>query len=672
MKKTLFILLCTFVFQHIVLSQVTNTRNWRKTEKDSLDNALILYDEKNYLLALPVFEKIHYNHPQEDFVKYIYAKCALQRSDKHEEAYNLLKEVYAKNKKVEDIEYDLAKASHFNNKLDEAQTYIDAFAANKRTSPEGRKNAEQLKKYIAYAKIYQAQPTNAKITNLSSVINGSFDEYVPAIPADESFIIFTYAGNKSKGGVDGFGKYLEDIYMGIKIDNEYKEPFPLDSINTTLHDAAVSLSLDGDKLYTYKDNMDDHGDLYESQLTGVNYTKPKKLRGQVNTYSWEGHCSLSPDGKTLYFSSDRGGGFGGRDIYKATLMADSTWGNIQNLGDSINTRLDDDSPYIHADGRTLYFSSKGRTSMGGYDIFQAQLDSKDSTFKSATNLGFPINSCDDDIYFVVAANGKTGYYSSGKKGGQGLKDIYAIETNFTTNKPCVYLVKGVTTRDNSAVEANATVNIKTKNGKLFKSFKSNAATGKYIVALPCGEQYSFSFADDKGNTKLFDIDASSIGEYKEEIINVDFNIKQTPTLAVTPTISATPTVALATKTTTNVDDFKTNTLLQAKIKAFAAKYGDIDVSGKGIQFRVQVAAYKYPKNYKYDHLNKCGKIESVLLDDGITRITIGGKFNTLNEAWTHNKKVITAGQTDAFVTAIYQNKRIYLEDLVKMGVFVDK
>ena len=115
------------------------------------------------------------------------------------------------------------------------------------------------------------------------------------------------------------------------------------------------------------------------------WTIPQKLKGDVNSYSWEGSCSMTADGKQLYFSSERGGGFGGKDIYRATLLPDSTWGNVVNLGDSINTALDDDAPFIHPDGVTLFYSSQGKNSMGGYDIFQSKLNWKDSTYSKPIN-----------------------------------------------------------------------------------------------------------------------------------------------------------------------------------------------------------------------------------------------------------------------------------------------
>ena len=159
-------------------------------------------------------------------------------------------------------------------------------------------------------------------------------------------------------------------------------------------------------------------------------SQPAKLKGKVNTYSWEGHCSLSPDGRTLYFSSERSGGFGGKDIYKAKLMPDSTWGGVVNLGDSINTAYDEDAPFIHADGTTLFYSSKNLKSTGGYDVFKASMDLVDSTFKRTVNVGYPINTPDDDIYFVLAANGTNGLLQQWKKRRRGFKGYLCYRNCF--------------------------------------------------------------------------------------------------------------------------------------------------------------------------------------------------------------------------------------------------
>jgi hypothetical protein len=666
MKRIIFILLLV-QFVSFSYSQTTNTSRWRKTEKDSMANAFLLYEEKNYKMALPYFENIHRDHPKEEFVKYVYGKTSLYRSDKYEDALKMLQEIYEKNPKVDVIEYDLARALHYNYKFDEALAMVDKFLANKRTKPEEKPAAEFLKKYILNAKYYGSIPTSAKITNIGKPINSPAEEYVPTISADESMMIFTYSGPKSKGGKinetimqeDSInGIYTEDIYMSIKANDQWQTPVPLDNINTKSHDAAISLSQDGQILFVYKDDAEGHGDIYQSNLVGETFSFATKLKGQINTISQEGHCSLSPDGKTLYFTSDRPGGFGGRDIYRAKLMADSTWGNVVNLGDSINTKYDEDSPFIHPDGSSLFFSSNGPKSSGGYDIFRAVMEPSDSSFKKVENLGFPINTPDDDIYFVLAANGTRGYYSSGRAGGEGLKDIYLVETGFEAKTPVLLFVKGKVTFDGAPVESTIKVEVTSKNNAVFNTIKTIPLTGNYMVSLPQGQAYKITYTYKDEKPKTFEFDATQITVFTEKIVDIKF---------ATP-IDTIPVAAnVPGKVLPNEFDKEAITLLQKKISKYSAAYGKI--SSDGLEFKVQVAAFKNPKNYKFKHLKGLGKIEKLMLDDGITRITINGTFKTLEAAWTHNKKVIKAGQGDAFVTVLYQGKRIYLEDLTKMGIF---
>ena len=162
------------------------------------------------------------------------------------------------------------------------------------------------------------------------------------------------------------GQYYEDVVVSYKKDGKWSDPESIaDNINTNGHDASIAISIDGQRLFIYKQTSKDGGDVYSSDLNGDNWSKPERLEGDVNTKEWEGSATLASDGKTLYFSSDRVGGFGGRDIYSAKLQSDDSWGEVKNLGPVINTRFDDDAPFIHADRRTLYYSSKGHNSMVG-------------------------------------------------------------------------------------------------------------------------------------------------------------------------------------------------------------------------------------------------------------------------------------------------------------------
>lgn len=724
-----------------------NVKKWRISERDSLDKAMEFFEENMYKKALPIFAGLLSQHPDEDFLKYSYAKCALYRDDTHEDSYKYFNETYPKNKKLNGIQYDMALVAHYNYKFDEALEYLELYKSSKGYDAEGKIKAAQLNKYINNAKWYVSHPTNAEVSNLGTTINSEYDEYAPVITADESRLIFTYAGIKSVGGKqndslkpDPFGDYLEDIYLSDKKEGEFIPAVSLDSINTNLPEAAISLSNDGSVLFVYQDIEDGHGDLFQSNLKGDLYAPPVKLKGEVNSYSWDGHCSLSPDGNLLYFSSERVDGFGGRDIYRATLLPDSTWGNIVNLGDSVNTIYDDDAPFISADGITLFFSSKGRTSMGGYDIFKAVMDPLDSSFKRSENLGYPINSPTDDIYFVMAADGNTSYYSSGKKGGYGRKDIYKVKTNFTGSKLPVYLVKGVTKYQDKPVAATITVLINSKNDKLFKRTFSNESNGNYLVCLPAGAVYQLTYAYKDKPSQTFVANAVDLSNYMENTHNVNFEVtsdvlasntttslnavtsgKEAVTSVKTPTVSATvaknestsdleamsqitvketATVATTVKLKTKEQgtkaawDFTTNPVSstplpdlpkpaktvkttetavfeavngpQKKSMRFAEKYGNS--SAPEMTFWIQIAAVLNDRNSPLPNKSKLGKIEKLDLNDGYIRITAGGKFNTLNEALEHNKKVVKAGQKEGFIIALYKGKRVQFEELEQMGL----
>lgn len=745
---------CVFIFIYLfsisvsLFSQITNTKKWRKTERDSMERAAMLFEEGNYLMALPMYEELYNRHPKEEYLKYCYGKCALLRSDKHNIALKLIQEIYDKNKKVADIEFDLATALHFNYKFDEALEFLNKYLQNKKVPFDMKDKAKQLMQYCFNAKIIYGSPTNAKIENAGNILNTDQEEYVPIISADESIMIYTYRGKESMGGLqntfnqpDPYGIYYEDIFQSNKDSTGWQKPFSLTSINTITHDAAIALSADGSSLFVYRDSGDDHGDIYLSKFENNQWTNPEKLKGEVNSYSWEGSCSMTADGKYLYFSSERGGGYGGKDIYRASLLTDGSWGNVINLGDSINTKLDEDAPFIHPDGVTLFYSSKGKNSMGGYDIFQAKLNWKDSTFFNPLNMGYPINTPDDDIYYVLAANGEKGYYASGKAGGQGLKDIYTVYPGYIGKKPSLYLVKGIITADSSIVEANIKVEIAERENQLFASYTSNASNGKYLISLPAGGDFKLTYTYKDFKPVTLNINSKTIEGYKEKIFNVNFMSNSdsiltpvavlkkdtiyAPAIAVkkdtiTPFITSVkkdssntsvvgdkkdtiispvvtkkkdpviPSVVAVKKENVvpvvkkekpkvkpsaqdliiKTDKFIARNAIQQKIEDYSMKYGDI--SADGLIFRVQIAAYKYPKNYVYNHLKGLGAIENLLLDDGITRITIGGNFNTLMSAFEHNKKVVIAGQSDAFVTIIYKGKRVFLEQLEEMGIFARK
>ncbi len=669
MKKTLLLFLLLLSTSFLFSQGNMKTRKWRKTEVDSLGKAQIMFEAQDYVQALQLFAPMQENHPKEMYLKYVVGICGLYRSDMHEKSLELLTQVYEKNKKAADIEYDLAMADHYNYKFDEALAMIANYLKHKNLTEVQKKNAQQLMDYCNNAKILVAAPVDAQIENAGDVINTVNSEYVPVISSDEQVMIYTYRGDESTGGrqndsnvPDPLGEYYEDVFITHKESNNWITPSSIGTkINTNLNDAAIGISNDGQKLFIFRDNGYDGGDIYISTLNGDEWSEPEKLKGDVNTPAWEGSASLSADEKTLYFSSEMPGGFGGKDLYKATLNADGSWGNVKNLGATINTPYDDDAPFIHPDGVTMLYSSKGLNSMGGYDIFRTELNLTDSSWSKPVNMGYPINTPDEDIYFVLAGNGTKGYYASGKSGGYGLQDIYSVDVSKVITAPVVYMLSGITTAETKNVEAQIKVENTDKN-TTFRDFKSNSVSGNYLVNLPAGANYKVSYTYGAYPVQTVMVDTRTLAAYTEKEVNINFKIDTIPKRdSLLAKVDSAKQMPVPDNIAAKAEKTSASTLADV-----VGKLGNS--TKEGLEFKVQIAAYNMPKNYNYAHLKGLGKVEKLLLDDGITRFTIGGSFKTLNEAIAHKNKVVAAGQKDAFVTAIYNGKRVYLEELEKLGL----
>ncbi len=275
---------------------------------------------------------------------------------------------------------------------------------------------------------FLTDPTNASVINLGDAINSEYNDYAPVISADESVLIFTSRKENTTGGGRSpeDNQYYEDIY--ISTHNKKKEWEKNKKIgrviNSKYNEASIALSPDGTKLFIYKD--ENGGDIYESDRTSKNnWSRPRPVEGGINTKYHEPSMSITDDGNTIYFSSDRPGGKGGLDIYKIEKDENGNWSDPINLGDTINTEYDDDSPFIHFDRRTLYFSSQGHEGIGGHDIFYSEFI--DGSWSIPENLGYPINTPQDDLYFVLSADYKTGYYASAQDDGLGGKDVYQVK-----------------------------------------------------------------------------------------------------------------------------------------------------------------------------------------------------------------------------------------------------
>lgn len=435
----------------------------------------------------------------------------LENSSKQYETYNLT----ANLKIPVEVFYYLGKSFQHVYKLDEAiesfEKYIK-YAGSK--GKFGATVAENAIKTCQRAQELIKHPVDVKVTNMGNVLNSEYPDYSPVISADESVLIFTSRRPDGTNNVNENGEFYENIYISTKVNGEWTQPVGIgQNINTSFHEASVSLSADGQHLYIYKED-----DIYVCDLNGDEWSAPKKLNASVNTKYWEPSASISADNNYLYFVSDRPGGLGKRDIYRSRRLPNGLWGKAENLGYTLNTAYDEDGPFIHPDGKTLYFSSDAPVGMGGFDIYKTTYNDTTRTWSAPKNLGFPINSTDDDIFFILSTSGKHAYYSSVQPNGVGEKDLYRIDLPQTEEEePSLVLMTGNITMEHN-IQASIDVNIVVTDratGELVGIFKPNTKTGKYLIILDPGKEYNLDFQAEDRMIFSENISTKNVKTYRE-------------------------------------------------------------------------------------------------------------------------------------------------------------
>jgi len=329
--------------------------------------------------------------------------------------------------------------------------------------------------------------------NVGSGINTKEDEYWPSISADGSKLVFTRQDNP--GDNPSHSVFLqEDFYISIYSDSLWNKSFNAGPpLNTVQNEGAQSLSSDGN--YMYFTSCDRRGgmgscDIYFSSNNEGKWTEPANLRSPVNTPGWESQPSISADGRTLFFASSRQGGIGGKDLWFSRLNDKNIWTNPVNLGEGINTAGDEMSPFIHFDGRTLYFASDGRPGMGGFDVYLTRMKD-DSTWTEPQNLGYPLNTFSDEMGLVIESNGKKAYFSSTRNKSQG-KDIFSFNLYESARPNPVSYLKGKVYDKETGKLLKAEyelINLST-NQKIIKN--STDVMGSFLVCLPSGYNYGIN------------------------------------------------------------------------------------------------------------------------------------------------------------------------------------
>lgn len=458
--------------------------------------------ERGYLLALEYYLMAYEKHPNSALLNYKIADCYLHTLYKYKALPHALKAVELNPKAMYNMEYIMGMAYQQHKEFDKAIEYYKKF----KETYSGKDNdsllfvAKRIQECTHGIELIKEEIY--EVDNMGPVINSEYAEYVPLIRADQSYMIFTArkpqtkqdtsnTSNRIKGErLAAFDfEYYEDIFRTDynRKDSTWSVPYRFDYASDKgrgSHDACVSLSLDGLTIFTYRG--ENEGDLYSAKIEGGKWSKSEPLVG-INTKYREDHIALAYDNKTAYFVSNRPGGFGGKDIWKVSRINDKEWGVPENLGHVINTEYDEDGVFIHPDGKTLYFSSRGHNTMGGYDIFETTLE--DGQWTEPLNMGYPVNSPDDDVFFVLTADGKSAYLSSVKEGGYGMQDIYVIiPFEKKRNKEFdVVLFKGLVIDKETKVKLDAKVEI-VDNSTGIKIFSSNVdAERGFLVSLPTGK-----------------------------------------------------------------------------------------------------------------------------------------------------------------------------------------
>jgi tetratricopeptide (TPR) repeat protein len=519
MRRGVGLFIIIFGFGLLVQGQ---SSNYTKEQKNNFLDADSYYIYGDYRTAARIFKLIENADPNFaevyykigysffELKKYKEAIPYLEKGIPYDfEAIYYLTEIYLRQEKMEEALEN----------LELYESYWDDLI-----SKHSEADVKRLKDKIETAQKMMKTPEKVKIINLGASINSEAHEYVPLIDGDESKLIFTTKRLSDINGYNADGLPFEDVYVSYReINGSWKNAVEVPgAINTESNDACVGLSADGAKMFVFKPNENLYaGDIYESSLKDEKWTTPILLDDHINNYtSTESSATVSLDGNVIYFSSNREGGYGGFDIYRVVKLPNGQWSWAKNLGPTINTVKDDDAPFLHPDGVSLYFSSQGHENMGGFDIFLSKKNDKEQ-WESPKNLGYPINTTSDDVHFVISANEQHGYYSSEKKSGFGGQDIYQID--YLEKELRQSIIRGFVKRqDKESLKSEISL-INNSTGELEGIYKSKEEDGGFVFIVNPGVEYELivNSIDGKEKNKLIKYGVKELKKPQELIIEIE-------------------------------------------------------------------------------------------------------------------------------------------------------
>ena len=472
----------------------------------------------NYIMAIPVFEAELKKDPDNFKTKYKLGVCYLNTRLNRESAVKYL-ELASKNKHNEpDVWLFLGLAYQINNRAEDALMAFEMFKVKK------PKHDDEVDRYILQcdnALKLMSKPVKVSFQNLGKDINGPDPDYYPYISKDETFLVFTSRRKENLGGkkieVDGYRS--SDIYQSKLIDGKWTPAKNAGrQVNGNLDEMVVGMRSDGLELYVYEDHIEKFGDIYVATRkdTASDFLKPKKMDVIINEFLETSGC-LSEDGNVIFFArkedlTDNS------DIYMSRKLPNGKWGVPLPLPNLINSPYNEDNPFLTVDGKTLYFASEGHNTMGGYDLFKSTWDEKTNTFSKPENLGYPINSTDDDKSICVTADNRLAYISAFRPNGYGDLDVYRVKLKINDQTNILHtgsVFIGDTLQANKP--KNYSVNITVTNTKTNEEYTyiPNSKTGRFVMALPAAEYKVLIIA--KGCQKFEEVlNVSDMGDITAE------------------------------------------------------------------------------------------------------------------------------------------------------------
>lgn len=667
-----FCLFFSIVFApYLLFAQQKNIGFKRKNFKDNPQSLKYALDKlqsgneriqnSDYAAALPYFLSADSINPYNADLNVKIGLCYLNTAYKprclkyFEKGYGIKKKISKR------INFFLARGYQLNCQWDSALT--EYTLALKRAASKDKKDIDKYIDECNNGKQLMEHPVKVTIENMGIVINSPYDDYRPLLTAGGNEMVYTSKRQSSNSGdADEMGQYADDIYIIQNTGGDWDIPVGLDPmVNSSGNDAGAYISPDGKTLYVIRD---DHGkDIYRCSYSRKGWSEPVSLGDTINTLYDETSMCLSPDGKTLYFTSDRPGGIGGEDIYTSKLVEDSSWSSPVNMGSVINTPYNEDGVYMAADGKTLYFSSEGHNTMGGYDIFMTVQDDA-GKWSEPENLGYPINTPLDDRYFSISNNGRYGYYA--RMTDSSMLDIYRISMDAFLPKE--WVLGGAVIDVASRQKIKAGVELYDKAQGTHSPFGPDTVTGKYSLTLPAGHEYVVNITAKGYKDSTLDINVPDTTMYREISRNIAL-ARLAPSLspAAVKNDACIPAFNLL------MERFKGLTKDTGVVKnALAHLNGAICL--KEMKFTVQVGAFKTDKNIdgskygvKRSQVHKFSDyIIPATIANSVIHITVG-EFDTYEEAKAFKMKLAGRGINGAFVTGFYNGKLVELRQMMHPG-----